>query len=192
MNTEEKGSLRETDGVITPKNGQSQVTNTVTTFLKKNIAVTVLAIILIVAVVWFGIKLRVNENNFNEEKAQLINQYEMEIDSMQVMHLKFATEVFSWSVRSELLRNNAENLNQLLTAFVVESGADLVQILDSKDKMVILSSDKKYEGVSYDGLIDIELTDTEIIEEEGIVKIITPVMGFNSLIGILVVTMKKE
>jgi hypothetical protein len=73
---------------------------------------------------------------------------------MRVKHLEFATEVFSWSVRSELLRENTENLNQLLTVFFKESGVDLVQLINPEDKMVVLSSDNKFEGVSYAGLLD--------------------------------------
>lgn len=189
-----KNSLHpeENDNAITQNEGKSQFSKKLIAFLKKHIAATVLLIILAISIIWFTLQLRINENNFNNEKAQLTNNYELTIDSLEINHLKFATEVFSWSVRSELLRNNAENLNQLLKAFVVKSGADLVQIIDSKDMMVILSSDKKYEGVLYSGVIDSGLTDTVINEEDGVVKIITPVMGFNSMIGILVVTMNKN
>jgi len=192
MNTGEKNNFEDTDGVITQKGKQNQFRHKLIAFLKNNKAATVLSILLIIAVVWFTIKLRYNERIFNNEKEQLVNQYEFTIDSLQIKHLKFATEVFSWSVRSELLRNNAENLNQLLSVFVKESGADLVQIVNSEDKMVLLSSDKKFEGASYAGLLNFELNDTAILEEEGVVKIITPVMGFNNKIGILIVEIRKD
>ncbi len=161
-------------------------------FLKNHKAAITLCLILLVAIIWFFFKLRINEKNFINEKAHIIKQYENTIDSLQIKHLEFATEVFSWSVRSELFRNNTENLNQLLTVFVRESGADLVQIINPEDKTVLLSSDKKYEGIKYPDLLNIEINKTVILEEEGVVKIITPVMGFNTMIGILIVETRKE
>lgn len=140
----------------------------------------------------FSVKLRINEKKFTDEKSQLINQYEGTIASLQIRHLEFATKVFSWSVRSELLRDNTENLNQLLTVFVKESGADLVQIVNSEDKMVLLSSDKKFEGNLYPGNLDLHIENPVVQKDDGLVKVITPVMGFNKKIGILIVELKDK
>lgn len=85
-----------------------------------------------------------NAKQFENEKIQLITKYETERDSLQIKHLELASTVFTWSVRSELLRNNTENLNQLLTVFVKESELDLVQLINPMNKMVLLSSDKKF------------------------------------------------
>jgi hypothetical protein len=192
MNTDGKNNLEETNGELNQKKNQGQFWDKLIAFLKNNKAATFLSLLLLIVIVWFTITLRTNESSFINEKAQLKNQYKIAIDSLQIKHQKFATEVFSWSVRSELLRNNAENLNQLLTAFVKESGADLVQIVNSEDKMVLLSSDKKFEGVKYTALSNFELKETTILEEDGVVKIITPVMGFNNMIGILIVETRKK
>ncbi len=191
MNTEEKNNLAENYD-SEPIKKQSKFKEKLVAFFKNNKAATVLTVLLLVVFVWFSIKIRINEKKFNNEKTQLITQYESKIDSLKIKHLKFATEVFSWSVRSELLRNNTENLNQLLTVFVKESGADLVQLVNSEDKMVLLSSDKKFEGVSYSGLLNFEIKKTVVLEDVGVVKIITPVMGFNKMIGILIVELKSS
>jgi len=191
MNTEEKNNLAETNDNEPIKN-QSKFKGQVVAFFKNNKAATVLTLLLLVVFIWFSIKIRINENNFNNEKTQLITQYESKIDSLQIKHLEFATDVFSWSVRSELLRENTENLSQLLTIFVKQSGADLVQLINPENKIVLLSSDKKFEGVSYSGLINFEIKKTVVIEDGGVVKIITPVMGFNNMIGILIVELRKE
>lgn len=160
-------------------------------FMKNNKAATVLSVLLLVVIIWFSFKIHINENKFNSEKTQLISLYENKIDSLQIKHIEFVTEVLSWSVRSELLRNNTENLNQLLTVFVKASGADLVQILNNEDKIVLLSTNKKFEGLSYSGLLDFEINKTMVLEDSGVVKIFTPIMGFNSMIGILIVEFRK-
>jgi len=192
MNTKDKSFMEETDREINQKERQSKFRDKLIAFLKKNKAASVLGLLLLIVFIWFSVKLRMNERKFNNERTQLITQYESTIDSLQIKHLKFATEVFSWSVRSELLRSNTENLNQLLSVFVRESGADLVQIINQEDNMVLLSSDKKFEGIKYSGLLNFEIKNTVVKEEGGLMKIITPIMGFNNMIGILIVEIRKE
>ena len=191
MNLDEKNNL-EANNDSEPIKNQSKYKGKLVAYFKNNKAATVLTVLLLVVFIWFFIKIRINEKKFSNEKTQLITQYESKIDSLQIKHLEFATEVFSWSVRSELLRENTENLNQLLTVFVKQSGADLVQLINPENKIVLLSSDKKFEGVSYTGLINFEIKKTVVLEDVGVVKIITPVMGFNNMIGILIVELRKE
>ncbi len=192
MNTEEKNNLEETNnGEPIQNENQSKFKAKLVAFFKNNKAATVLTVLLLIVFIWFSIKIRINEKNFNNEKTQLITQYESKIDSLQIKHIEFASKVFSWSVRSELLRNNTENLNQLLTVFVQQSGVDLVQIINPVDKMVLISSDKKFEGNPYSGNLDLQSENSVIQQEQGIIKIITPVMGFNNKIGILIVEMRE-
>lgn len=192
MSAEEKNNLEEISSEPNQNETRKKFRHKLVTFSKNNKAATVLSLLLLVVLIWFSIKLLINERNFNYEKTQLINQYKSTIDSLQINHLEFAARVFSWSVRSELLRNNTENLNQLLAIFVRESGADLVQIINPVDKLVLLSSDKKYEGNSYSGNLNLELNNSVVLEEGSDVKIITPVMGYNSRIGVLIVEIRKK
>ena len=187
MSTVEKNNLVETSQSKTKNTFKEKIVG----FFKNNKVATVLTVLLLVVFIWFSIKIRINEKNFNNEKTQLITQYESKIDSLQIKHLEFATEVFSWSVRSELLRENTENLNQLLTVFVQQSGADLVQLVNPKDNIVLLSSDKKFEGTSLETTAFSNLTSTKVYAEENLVKIVSPVMGFNDKIGVLLVVLNK-
>lgn len=184
--------MEETDREPNQNERQNKFRDKLIAFLKNNKAASILGLLLLIVFIWFSVKLRINERNFNNERTQLITQYESTIDSLQIKHLKFATEVFSWSVRSELLRSNTENLNQLLSVFVRESGADLVQIIDYKDNIVLLSSDKKFEGIKYSGLFNFEIKDTVVKEDGGLMTIISPIMGFNNVIGILIVEIRNK
>lgn len=166
--------------------------NKLVNFQKNNKVAIVLGVLLLIMFIWFLVQMQINEKQFENEKTQIITKYELERDSLQIKHLELVSKVFSWSVRSELLRNNTENLNQLLTVFVKESKVDLVQLINPKNKMVLLSSDKKFEGSPYLGNFDFELTTTIVIKEESLIRIITPVMGFNSRIGILIIELEKD
>ena len=172
MSTVEKNNLVETSQSKTKNTFKEKIVG----FFKNNKVATVLTVLLLVVFIWFSIKIRINEKNFNNEKTQLITQYESKIDSLQIKHLEFATEVFSWSVRSELLRNNTENLNQLLSIFVRQSGADLVQLVNPKDNIVLLSSDKKFEGTTLETTAFSNLTNTKVYTKEILVKIVSHVM----------------
>lgn len=151
-----------------------------------------LSVSLLFVFIGFSIKLQVNEKSYNIERNHLITQYESKIDSLQINHIEFASKVFSWSVRSELIRNNTENLNQLLTVFVQESGADLVHLINPENQKILLSTNKKLEGSPYIGNLDLQIDNSVIKKVEGVVKIITPVMGFNNKIGILIVELKDK
>ena len=170
-------------------------------FFKKNIVAVLLAIILIIVLIWYSVKISADEKEFERERTEmvtksknersaLITKYEAEIDSLQIKNLESASKIFSWSVRSELMRNNTENLNQLVNEFVRESGADLVQLIDPKTNKITLSSDKKFEGTDYAQKIDYALTEPQTLREEDGIKIITPVMGLNSALGILIVQIR--
>lgn len=165
--------------------------NKMIAFLKNNKVVTILSVLLLIVFTWFSVKINSNEKKFLNEKSLLIAQYEREIDSLQIEQLVFSTEVFSWSVRSELIRNNDENLNQLLTVFVQESGANRIQLIHPKDKIVLMSSDKKFEGSTYTGELDLSVTKTTVVKTNEGVQVITPVMGFNNKIGVLLVELKQ-
>ncbi len=173
------------------------------TFVKKHIVSVLLALALIVILIWFSAKNSSNNRQFEKEKTSLITQsknersalianYESEKDSLRIVNLEASTKIFSWSVRSELLRNNTENLNQLVNAFVKESGADLVQLIDPETNKIILSSDKKFEGTEYAQKTDFGLKEPHTLKEKGTIKIITPVMGLNTALGILIVQINNK
>ena len=172
-------------------------------FIKKHIVSLLLVLALIVILIWFSAKNSTNNRQFEKEKTSLITQsknersalvanYESEKDSLRIANLEAAAKIFSWSVRSEMLRNNTENLNQLVNAFVKESGADLVQLIDPETNKITLSSDKKFEGSAYARKIDSGLKEPHTLKEDSSIRIITPIMGLNTALGILIVQINNQ
>ncbi len=194
MDTEENNKSNETGKDPERKTNTPNVKSKVKlkSYFKKNLVPLLLAFVLLVVLIWSSIRISVDAKRYENEKTQLITLYETQMDSLQVKHLEFASTVFSWSVRSELLRNNVENLSQLLTTFVKESGADLVQLVNPENKIILLSSDKKFEGNTYNQNLDFEIENTVVFKQDGVIRIVTPVMGFNSTIGILIIELKND
>jgi len=195
MGTEINKQDKQPDKKVVKKNDSSSM---FLLFIKKHIVSLLLVLALIVILIWFSAKNSTNNRKFEKEKTSLITQskneksalianYESEKDSLRVVNLEAAAKIFSWSVRSEMLRNNTENLNQLVNAFVKESGADLVQLIDPETNKISLSSNKKFEGSEYARKIDFALKEPHTLKEDGGIKIITPIMGLNAALGILIV-----
>lgn len=196
--SDEKNNPNENEGPMKNDNSNNKFLD----FLKKNIVAVILATILIIVLIWYSVKISAIEKQYEEERTEmvaksknersaLITKHKSDKDSLQIKNLESSSKIFSWAVRSELMRNNTENLNQLLNAFVQESGADLVQLIDPETNIISLSSDKKFEGKEYPQGIDYALTEPQTLMEEGGTKIITPVMGLNSALGILIVQIDR-
>jgi hypothetical protein len=160
--------------------------------IKRNPISSVLLISLVVAFTWFSVKSGIDKKQFEREKNELITKHVFQLDSLQLKNIEFSSRVFSWSVRSELLRTNVENLNQLLTVFVKESNANLVQLVNLEDNTIIISSDKKFEGTSFMMPKNVNLDKQVTTSDETKITVLTPVMGFNDKIGLLVVEISKE
>jgi len=191
MNKKVKNNIEKSERKSTKTESNKSFKDKLVVFLKNNKAASILALLLLIVFIWGQVKIQINGKIFNNEKTQLINQHNSTIDSLKINHIYFATEVFSWSVRSELLRNNTENLNQLLTIFVKGSGANLVQLINPENKIVLLSSNKKYEGNQYLEDLNFELEKSIVLSKDGNIRIFTQVMGFNNPIGILIVEFKN-
>ena len=200
MGTENNKQDKQPDKKVDKKNDSP---NMFLAFIKKNIVSVLLALALIIVIIWFSAKNDQDKKQFEKDQTELITQskneksalianYESEKDSLRLLNLEAAAKIFSWSVRSELLRNNTENLNQLVNAFVKESGADLVQLINPETNKIILSSDKKFEGSEYAQKIDFGLKEPHTLKDDDGIKIITPIMGLNTAQGILIVQINNE
>jgi len=160
--------------------------------IKKNPVSSVLLISLVVVFIWFFAKVNIDKKQFEKEKRELISMHVFKIDSLQLKNIEFSSMVFSWSVRSELLRKNMENLNQLFTNFVKESNANLVQLVNPEDNTIIISTDKQFEGNIFIMPENVSVDKQATIAIGAKTRILTPVMGFTNRIGLLVVEISKE
>ncbi len=108
-------------------------------------------------------------------------------------NMETLARVFSWAVRSEMLRNNMDQVSTYMTELV--KAADLNDISAIKtDGIVALSTNKKYEGNTYPGPVASQLsTINEVVSQTGndaSVMIICPIMGLDSRLGTIVITYK--
>ena len=146
-----------------------------------------LALTLLIVFIVFKVKMRNLENEYVVQKNQLINSYEIKIDSLNIANIELTVKTFSWAVRSELMRENMEQVNQLMNAFVQEPTIQNVKLIDQEDARIVISTNKKEEGQEFENK---ELLNTDRItafRETSLIRIVTPIMGLNKKLGLLVV-----
>lgn len=173
------------------ENFEGKKESKILTLLKKHWFVFFLIAVIIVLLLWAVIKIQIVEKRSIKEKEQLVNLYEQRMDSLNLSNMEVTSKVFSWAIRSEMTRQNMEQVNQFFSAFVKEPNIRKVQLIDPVTGTVLLSSDKKDEGSI--------IQDTTILQAEKSVRIvgatgdiiINPVMGLDTRIGVLVIEIEK-
>ncbi len=153
--------------------------------MNSNKPASAFAIALLVVIVWSLVVHQSNKVQHQREVSKMVAEHSQAVDSLNIRNLELSARVFSWSVRSELMRKNTENLNQLFTVFVQESDANLVQLISVEDGTVTISTDKQFEGRPLDIKNLTELLAQRIVTDDNGTTVYLQVMGFNEPIGIL-------
>ena len=156
-------------------------------WIKKHKSVCFLIVVLIVVLLAAFIKIKFMERNFAKEKLKLRSCYEHQLDSIKSSQLVTISEVFSWAVRSELLRNNKEQINQFFLTLIKKPGFQKIQLIDPVSTRVILSTDKKEEGQIFRDAHRFIIPETISFKKDSLLQIVTPITGLNDQIGILVI-----
>lgn len=168
-----------------------QKPNIILKFISRHKVVFGLLLIIIITLVYFMIKIKSLENEFAEKTDTMKKDFALQIDSMKIANLQQTIKVFSWAVRSEMNRNNLEQVEQFFSNFVKEYDILKIDLINPENAKIILSTDKKNEGQV--------VTDTQILEVEQLkvfgdsrrIQVVVPIMGLDKKNGILVVEVIK-
>lgn len=172
------------------ENFEEKKESKILTFLKKHWFVFFLIVVIIILLLWAVIKIQIIENRSLKEKEQLVNLYELRMDSLHLSNMELTSKVFSWAIRSEMTRQNMEQVNQFFSGFVKEPNIRKIQLIDPASAKVLLSSDKKDEGTIVEDALILQTEKTIQHSAETGKKIISPVMGLDTRIGVLVIELE--
>ncbi len=109
--------------------------------------------------------------------------------------LRLAAIPLVWAIRSEMLKENYEQINEFLIEFVKE--AHIQQILVAKtDGKVVVATDKKKEGAPFASLFPgafLEKNQTTVADDaNGNIIVVSPIMAFNRKLGIFLMVYEPE
>lgn len=154
--------------------------------LRHKMIFTLLFIILVISL-WAFIKISLIENQSKKNILKLKTDYENKLDSLTAKNLMLTSKVFSWAIRSELTRDNKEQVNQFFLNFIKEPGVSKVEFVNALDGKVSLSTNKKDEGTAYTNQVALLTNETINYKTDSVLNVVTPVMGLNNKLGVLVI-----
>lgn len=166
--------------------------NVILDFALKHKASILLSLVIIVILSWSLFKISSLKNRYAKEKASIIDVYETRIDSLSTVDHMLIAKMFSLAVRCEMTRGNMEQVNFLLLNLIKESSISKIQLIDSKKGIVLLSTNKKDEGSVITNKQILDADETFNIPSESSIVVVSPVMGLNSKIGILLIEAKRR
>ena len=183
----------EKENLSTDSNSENQVNkkevkkSKLGAFILRHKLVFTLLIVIVVISLWAFIKISLIENQSKKDILKLKSDYENKIDSITTKNLMLTSKVFSWAIRSELTRDNKEQVNQFFLSFIKEPGVRKVEFVNAPDGKVTLSTNKKDEGSNYTNQVALMSNETLNFNNDSILNVVTPVMGLNNKLGSLVI-----
>lgn len=155
------------------------------------IIIALLIIIPLIVYFWKQSEIKTLKKQHETELNNIKTLANDAIDSNNKAYIALLTRVFSWAVRSEMLRENMEQVSTYMTNLVKAADFNVISVIKN-DGIVVVSTDKKYEGNVYPGTVTSELHQiNEVasrIDNDGNVISICPVMGLDNRIGTLIIT----
>lgn len=152
---------------------------------------SLLALLLILVLIWSAIRLKRSEKQHEAVTSTLINQYELQIDSIQIANMILTVRVFTWAIRGELIRNNLDQVDQYFTRFIKEPQIARLQLIHPDSLRIILSTNRKDEGMILEDKGLSEVDKITIQTDSTGVRLINPIMGLDEKIGLLIVEVVK-
>jgi L-lactate utilization protein LutC len=156
-------------------------------FILKHKMVFTLLLIIVIISLWAFIKISIVENHYKKDILKMKSVFENKMDSLTAKQLILTSKAFSWAIRSELTRENKEQVNQFFMSFIKEPGVNRVEFVNASDSKVSLSTNKKDEGTTFTDQVAIMTTKAINYRNDSILTIVSPVMGLNNKLGVLVI-----
>ncbi|MFC5285127.1 hypothetical protein ACFPJS_16765 [Pedobacter alpinus] len=114
------------------------------------------------------------------------------IVSENIKTLKLMAKPLVWAIRGEMLRNNLDEIDIITTDLVKQKNIQDVNLINM-DGRIINSTNKKLEGSMASGIYRNYLvldTAQVLITSDSIARVIAPVMGYQSKLGVIVMNYK--
>jgi Ca2+/Na+ antiporter len=154
--------------------------------LVKNKFYLILILIIAIVFIWAKVKMNSMEKAHAESQQQLIENYELTIENLNIENIEMTMKVFTWAIRSEMLRENTEQVNQFFIDLIQEPTITNLKVVDPSNYEIIISTDKKEEGLFFKDEELIGANDIKVVKDSIFLRVANPVMGLNKKLGILI------
>lgn len=167
-------------------------------FIKTKLTLSLLFLAIIaIVIIWFWKNHQIN--NVKESSQQQINNVketsQTQFTEKQSETLKLFAKPYVWAVRKEMLIKNYQQVNLYASDMIHENNFQSIMISDAEG-IIISSTDKKFEGQQLKTIVKPEYlsSDSTTIHQvnDSLIILNSPIMGFNSKLGVLTVYRKID
>jgi L-lactate utilization protein LutC len=183
MTIDAKDSDKKSDAEVS--SGQQPEQNSKISFIVNQWRlITILILFLAVAgmYMWKNMAVKRAEVQLTEQAARIITEQNSSF-------LRLVAVPLVWAVRSEMIRNNYDQINQYLTQFVKEKNMKEI-VVAKPDGTMVVATNKKLEGKPITGVFppSVLLEDKTTVStlENGDMMVVSPVMGLSTKVGVLI------
>ena len=171
--------------------GVDEKKNSFLLFIKKNpVLVTVFLAILAVLAVYFW-----KDLEGEKQKKEIIEVATLQLEEKNQEMMMLMARPMVWSIRSEMLRGNLEQVDMFTTDMVRMRNFQFIYLIEP-DGNTLISTDKKMEGQQFEERFQQEILKVESTvvfpEEENLLVMAAPVMGYDRRLATLVVAYRAE
>lgn len=156
--------------------------NRLVKYILKHKLVFSLMFSLIVVFIWA----QCNISRLNKENTAIENACKSKIDSVMVENYKAVSDVFSWAVRSDLMRNNLDQANQYLENVLKQPFVKKAYVIDIDKKLILLSTNKAENGLPVADITLLQPKHQVAVLNDSTTRFISPITGLNTITGVSV------
>lgn len=163
----------------------------------KRLVITIIIALVLIAGLWAWKTIQINHirDQAQKEQLQLQEKVKSQMREIDENNLKVLAKPFVWAIRTEMLKNNVSQIALYINDIVKERSFQKINIVNEKG-IVILSTNKKEEGGKSsmtEGGITLSAENTEVSKlNDSIMTMSSPIMGFNSRLGTLLINYSSK
>ena len=125
-------------------------------------------------------------HKLEKEKQALTETYKMQTDSLRQADYMLVSKVFSWAVRSDMMRNNYDQANQYIDFIIREPHILKAFAIDAATHTIVLSSDKNEVGLPVADITLLRPVENAMVRSDSTVRFVTPITALNQKAGVSV------
>ena len=129
------------------------------------------------------------------ERQSLVGEAQAEVRKSEEQQLRLFAKPYVWSLRNELLRGNINQVDLYANEMISEKNFQRIVVADNSGK-VVSSTDQKLVGNPYNNMggVDMLAGDSTIVNRvnDSLLLMSSPIMGFNSRLGTLIVSYRSR
>ncbi len=181
QNTTNNSTTTTTTTTTTTK--QKKRPNRLVKYILKHKVTFSLLFALIVVFIWGQWQI----SRLEKKNAALIETHQEQMDSLQKDDYLLVSKVFSWAVRSDMLRSNFEQANLYIESIIKVPIVTKAYAINSENNTIILSSNKEEIGLPVSDVLLLQPTETTMQNTPNGTRFVSPIVGLNRQIGISVI-----